>query len=64
MTEQQIQDILAESTGRPVSGAIHDAIPAMAAAIYRALNPNKTGASTSGAIQDKATRVVKAPETR
>jgi hypothetical protein len=64
MTEQEIQDVLAQSTGRPVSGVLHDAIPAMAAAMYRALHPKKTGAPSGDAIGDKDTRVVKAPETR
>jgi hypothetical protein len=53
MTEQEIQDVLAESTGRPVSGVLHDAIPAMAAAMYRALHSKKTGAPSGDAIGDK-----------
>jgi len=66
MTPQEIEAILNEETGSPISGVVHDAIPGMARAIHRALNGGKdrgnTGAATGPAPEE--TRVMKAKETR
>jgi hypothetical protein len=66
MTTEEIEAVLNEATGSPVSGVVHDVIPGMARALHRALNGGKdrgnTGAASGPAPEE--TRVVKAKETR
>jgi hypothetical protein len=65
MDQAAIENILSNTAGNPVSGVVHDIIPAMAAAIAAAINGQ--GAKDRGKANEEAkadTRVVKASETR
>lgn len=56
MNREQIRQVIADATGNPSSGTIHDAIDAIADALTKALNP--TSQTT------RETRVTEPTETR
>ena len=68
MDQASIASVMSKAVGDPVSGVVADNIPAMAAAVARALNGEKEAPANDGgpATEDAAAekRVIKAAETR